>query len=201
MIRATKLTKFFGEQQIFKDMSFEVGENTGLFITGPSGCGKTTLLRILAGFDTDYSGQILIDGTEIQKELEPRNRNIAIVFQEPTLWNHMSVEQNLAYGMKKKNMQELKLLAEKLQIAELLKKYPEEISGGQAKRVSLARALLSGKKNLLLDEPLSNVDPKTKEIILDFLKQEYLDKKSVLYITHDKDEIGSLPFEVMEMRI
>lgn len=201
MIRATKLTKFFDEQQIFKDMSFEVGENTGLFITGPSGCGKTTLLRILAGFDTDYSGQILIDGTEIQKELEPRNRNIAIVFQEPTLWNHMSVEQNLAYGMKKKNMQELKLLAEKLQIAELLKKYPEEISGGQAKRVSLARALLSGKKNLLLDEPLSNVDPKTKEIILDFLKQEYLDKKSVLYITHDKDEIGSLPFEVMEMRI
>lgn len=201
MIRATKLTKFFDEQQIFKDMSFEVGENTGLFITGPSGCGKTTLLRILAGFDTDYSGQILIDGTEIQKELEPRNRNIAIVFQEPTLWNHMSVEQNLAYGMKKKNMQELKQLAEKLQIAELLKKYPEEISGGQAKRVSLARALLSGKKNLLLDEPLSNVDPKTKEIILDFLKQEYLDKKSVLYITHDKDEIGSLPFEVMEMRI
>lgn len=201
MIRATKLTKFFDEKQIFKDMSFEVGENTGLFITGPSGCGKTTLLRILAGFDTDYSGQILIDGTEIQKELEPRNRNIAIVFQEPTLWNHMSVEQNLAYGMKKKNMQELKLLAEKLQIAELLKKYPEEISGGQAKRVSLARALLSGKKNLLLDEPLSNVDPKTKEIILDFLKQEYLDKKCVLYITHDKDEIGSLPFEVMEMRI
>lgn len=201
MIRATKLTKFFDEQQIFKDMSFEVGENTGLFITGPSGCGKTTLLRILAGFDTDYSGQILIDGTEIQKELEPRKRNIAIVFQEPTLWNHMSVEQNLAYGMKKKNMQELKLLAEKLQIAELLKKYPEEISGGQAKRVSLARALLSGKKNLLLDEPLSNVDPKTKEIILEFLRQEYLDKKCVLYITHDKDEIGSLPFEVMEMKI
>jgi ABC-type sugar transport system ATPase subunit len=201
MIRATKLTKFFDEQQIFKDMSFEVGENTGLFITGPSGCGKTTLLRILAGFDTDYSGQILIDGTEIQKELEPRNRNIAIVFQEPTLWNHMSVEQNLAYGMKKKNMQELKLLAEKLQIAELLKKYPEEISGGQAKRVSLARALLSGKKNLLLDEPLSNVDPKTKEIILEFLRQEYLDKKCVLYITHDRDEIGSLPFEVMEMKI
>lgn len=201
MIRATKLTKFFDEQQIFKDMSFEVGENTGLFITGPSGCGKTTLLRILAGFDADYSGQILIDGTEIQKELEPRKRNIAIVFQEPTLWNHMSVEQNLAYGMKKKNMQELKLLAEKLQIAELLKKYPEEISGGQAKRVSLARALLSGKKNLLLDEPLSNVDPKTKEIILEFLRQEYLDKKCVLYITHDKDEIGSLPFEVMEIKI
>ena len=201
MIRATKLTKCFDEQQIFEDVSFEVGENTGLFITGPSGCGKTTLLRILAGFDTDYSGQILIDGTEIQKELEPRNRNIAIVFQEPTLWNHMSVEQNLAYGMKKKNMQELKLLAEKLQIAELLKKYPEEISGGQAKRVSLARALLSGKKNLLLDEPLSNVDPKTKEIILEFLRQEYLDNKCVLYITHDRDEIGSLPFEVMEMKI
>ena len=201
MIRATKLTKFFDEQQIFKDMSFEVGENTGLFITGPSGCGKTTLLRILAGFDTDYSGQILIDGTEIQKELEPRNRNIAIVFQEPTLWNHMSVEQNISYGMKIKDKKELEMVAQKLQIEDLLRKYPEEISGGQAKRVSLARALLSGKKNLLLDEPLSNVDPKTKEIILEFLRQEYLDKKCVLYITHDRDEIGSLPFDVMEMKI
>nr|WP_297770494.1 ATP-binding cassette domain-containing protein [uncultured Butyrivibrio sp.] len=201
MIRATKLTKYFDEQQIFEDVSFEVGENTGLFITGPSGCGKTTLLRILAGFDTDYSGQILIDGTEIQKELEPRNRNIAIVFQEPTLWNHMSVEQNISYGMKIKDKKELEMVAQKLQIEDLLRKYPEEISGGQAKRVSLARALLSGKKNLLLDEPLSNVDPKTKEIILEFLRQEYLDKKCVLYITHDRDEIGSLPFDVMEMKI
>ena len=201
MIRATKLTKYFDEQQIFEDVSFEVGENTGLFITGPSGCGKTTLLRILAGFDTDYTGNIIIDGTEIAKELEPRNRNIAIVFQETTLWNHMSVEQNISYGMKIKDKKELEMVAQKLQIAELLKKYPEEISGGQAKRVSLARALLSGKKNLLLDEPLSNVDPKTKEIILEFLRQEYLDKKCVLYITHDRDEIGSLPFDVMEMKI
>ena len=133
------------------------------------------------------------------EKIQPRERDVAVVFQEPTLWNHMTIRKNLMYGMKQKDDEAVQKIAEKLEIAELLDRYPEEISGGQAKRASLARALLADKKYLLLDEPLSNVDRKTKDIILDYLSEEVIGKKSVIYVTHDAEERNRMKLDVLEL--
>lgn len=199
MIAVKNVGKAYGANTVFADVSFMVEDQKGMFLTGASGCGKTTLLRLIAGFDLDYTGEIRIDGRTMTEKIQPRERNIAVVFQEPTLWNHMTIRKNLVYGMKQKDDEAVQKIAEKLEIAELLDRYPEEISGGQAKRASLARALLADKKYLLLDEPLSNVDRKTKDIILDFLSEEVIGKKSVIYVTHDAEEMNRMKLDVLEL--
>ncbi len=199
MIAVKNVGKAYGANTVFADVSFTVEDQKGMFLTGASGCGKTTLLRLIAGFDLDYTGEIRIDGRTMTEKIQPRERNIAVVFQEPTLWNHMTIRKNLVYGMKQKDDEAVQKIAEKLEIAELLDRYPEEISGGQAKRASLARALLADKKYLLLDEPLSNVDRKTKDIILDFLSEEVIGKKSVIYVTHDAEEMNRMKLDVLEL--
>lgn len=199
MIAVKNVGKAYGVNTVFADVSFTVEDQKGIFLTGASGCGKTTLLRLIAGFDLDYTGEIRIDGRTMTEKIQPRERDIAVVFQEPTLWNHMTIRKNLMYGMKQKDDEAVQKIAEKLEIAELLDRYPEEISGGQAKRASLARALLADKKYLLLDEPLSNVDRKTKDIILDYLSEEVIGKKSVIYVTHDAEEMNRMKLDVLEL--
>ena len=199
MIAVKNVGKAYGANTVFADVSFMVEDQKGMFLTGASGCGKTTLLRLIAGFDLDYTGEIRIDGRTMTEKIQPRERDVAVVFQEPTLWNHMTIRKNLMYGMKQKDDEAVQKIAEKLEIAELLDRYPEEISGGQAKRASLARALLADKKYLLLDEPLSNVDRKTKDIILDYLSEEVIGKKSVIYVTHDAEERNRIKLDVLEL--
>ena len=199
MIAVKNVGKAYGANTVFADVSFMVEDQKGMFLTGASGCGKTTLLRLIAGFDLDYTGEIRIDGRTMTEKIQPRERDVAVVFQEPTLWNHMTIRKNLMYGMKQKDDEAVQKIAEKLEIAELLDRYPEEISGGQAKRVSLARALLADKKYLLLYEPLSNVDRKTKDIILDYLSEEVIGKKSVIYVTHDAEERNRMKLDVLEL--
>lgn len=199
MIALKKISKSYGAHAVLSDVSFMIEDQKGIFLTGASGCGKTTLLRLIAGFELDYTGEIEIDGRTMTEKIPPRERDIAVVFQEPTLWNHMTIRKNLMYGMKQKDDEAVQKIAEKLEIAELLDRYPEEISGGQAKRASLARALLADKKYLLLDEPLSNVDRKTKDIILDFLSEEVIGKKSVIYVTHDAEEMNRMKLDVLEL--
>lgn len=199
MIAVKNVGKAYGANTVFADVSFTVEDQKGMFLTGASGCGKTTLLRLIAGFDLDYTGEIRIDGRTMTEKIQPRERDIAAVFQEPTLWNHMTIRKNLMYGMKQKDDEAVQKIAEKLEIADLLDRYPEEISGGQAKRASLARALLADKKYLLLDEPLSNVDRKTKDIILDYLSEEVIGKKSVIYVTHDAEEMNRMKLDVLEL--
>lgn len=199
MIAVKNVGKAYGANTVFADVSFTVEDQKGMFLTGASGCGKTTLLRLIAGFDLNYTGEIRIDGRTMTEKIQPRERDIAVVFQEPTLWNHMTIRKNLMYGMKQKDDEAVQKIAEKLEIAELLDRYPEEISGGQAKRASLARALLADKKYLLLDEPLSNVDRKTKDIILDYLSEEVIGKKSVIYVTHDAEEMNRMKLDVLEL--
>lgn len=199
MIAVKNVGKAYGANTVFADVSFTVEDQKGMFLTGASGCGKTTLLRLIAGFDLDYTGEIRIDGRTMTEKIQPRERDIAVVSQEPTLWNHMTIRKNLMYGMKQKDDEAVQKIAEKLEIAELLDRYPEEISGGQAKRASLARALLADKKYLLLDEPLSNVDRKTKDIILDYLSEEVIGKKSVIYVTHDAEEMNRMKLDVLEL--
>lgn len=199
MIEVQEIQKEFNGVKVLEGISFRVNDNNGLFIVGSSGCGKSTLLRIIAGFDYEYSGEISINGKKIDKKLSPNQRDIGIVFQDPTLWNHMTVKQNVSYGMMEKREERILEVVNGLQIEHLLHKYPEEISGGQAMRVSLARALLSDKGNLLLDEPLSNVDVQTKQIVMDYLRKNYCNCKCILYVTHDRGEVKELPFKLLDI--
>lgn len=199
MIEVQEIQKEFNGIKVLEGISFRVDDNNGLFIIGSSGCGKSTLLRIIAGFDYEYSGEISINGKKIDKKLSPNQRDIGIVFQDPTLWNHMTVKQNVSYGMMEKREERILEVVNGLQIEHLLHKYPEEISGGQAMRVSLARALLSDKGNLLLDEPLSNVDIQTKQIIMDYLRKNYCNCKCIIYVTHDRGEVKELPFKLLDI--
>lgn len=199
MIEVQEIQKEFNGVKVLEGISFRVNDNNGLFIVGSSGCGKSTLLRIIAGFDYEYSGEVSINGKKIDKKLSPNQRDIGIVFQDPTLWNHMTVKQNVSYGMIEKSEERILEVVNGLQIEHLLHKYPEEISGGQAMRVSLARALLSDKGNLLLDEPLSNVDVQTKQIIMDYLRKNYCNCKCIIYVTHDRGEVKELPFKLLDI--
>ena len=199
MIEVQEIQKEFNGVKVLEGISFRVNDNNGLFIVGSSGCGKSTLLRIIAGFDYEYSGEISINGKKIDKKLSPNQRDIGIVFQDPTLWNHMTVKQNVSYGMMEKREERILEVVNGLQIEHLLHKYPEEISGGQAMRVSLARALLSDKGNLLLDEPLSNVDVQTKQIVMDYLRKNYCNCKCIIYVTHNRGEVKELPFKLLDI--
>lgn len=192
MIQISHVAKKYDTEYVFEDVSLEIAEKESIVITGESGSGKTTLIRMIAGFDNSYEGDIYIDGQRMDEKVIPRKRNVAVVFQDPVLWNHMKVIRNMSFGMKCADAERIKQLSRRLKIDDLLNRYPEELSGGQAKRVSLARALLSEKKYLLLDEPLANVDEVTKEVILKYLREEYMCTHSIFYVTHDRYEMKML---------
>ena len=202
MLKVKNLSKRYGEQQIFCDLNLEIKTGEILAVVGESGCGKTTLLKILSGLDKEYEGSIYLSGREI-RNLEPNKRNMALVFQQPVLWNHMTVEENILFSIRKRNrnadLKQIQHICRRLEINDLMKRYPEEISGGQAKRVSLARALASKKEIMLLDEPLSNLDGDTKEKVLVFLEEEYLGHLTIIYVSHDSLEVKRLTENVMQL--
>lgn len=190
-IEVTKLCKRY-TQEVLRDFSVSVNEGEMVVLLGESGCGKSTFIRILAGLEKADSGSVCLNGFFMDDRIPPNKRNIALVFQEPVLWNHMPVWKNIAYGMAKKDKKVICELMDALEIGGLQKRFPEEISGGQAKRVALARALAADKDILLLDEPLSNIDENTKIKNLEYLVRNYKDKKTILYVTHSKMEADFL---------
>lgn len=195
MLRMEKVTRRYGDNSVLEDFSLNVKKGEAVAVVGKSGCGKTTLLRILAGLDRSYQGHVFIGGVPAE-ELAPRERNLAMVFQEAALWNHMTVEENICFPLgrraRKAAAAHVAHVCRELEIDGLMKRFPAEISGGQAKRVSLARALVSGTEILLLDEPLSNVDERTRDKIMDFLRREYIGKKTLVYVSHDREEAAFL---------
>lgn len=190
-IEVTNLCKRYS-QEVLKNFSLSVNEGEMVVLLGESGCGKSTFIRILAGLENADSGSVCLNGISMDERIPPNKRNIALVYQEPVLWNHMPVWKNIAYGMAKKDKNVIHELMDALEIGGLEKRFPEEISGGQAKRVALARALAADKGILLLDEPLSNIDEKTKLKNLEYLVQNYKDRKTILYVTHSKMEADFL---------
>lgn len=198
-----KISKSFGNTEVLREVDFLVEEGSFLILLGPSGCGKTTLLRLLAGLEEPSSGSISIDEVDITGKM-PKDRDIAMVFQSYALYPHMSVQQNMEFGLKMRGEAKaqiaarVKEAAELLKIEHLLKRKPGELSGGQRQRVALGRALVRKPKVFLMDEPLSNLDAKLRAHMrreLAALHQKL--KTTIVYVTHDQIEAMTMGTKVV----
>ena len=190
-ISLQNLKKSFGKTQVIHDLSIDVKDGELIVIVGPSGCGKSTLLRMVAGLEDANEGNILIDNKKVN-ELEPMERNIAMVFQNYALYPHMTVFGNMAYGLKiakvpKEEIESrVQKAAEILELGELLERKPNQLSGGQRQRVAMGRAIVGNPVAFLFDEPLSNLDAKLRvQMRLEIKKLQTQLKTTSLYVTHD----------------
>ncbi len=203
MLKIEKLNFKYGNKEVLKDFSMEVQEGSRVALRGSSGCGKSTLLRLVAGLEKPNNGKISFEGKDITK-LSPHKRDFGYVFQDFALFPHLSVKENILFGIsglkseEKKNL--LKKYTEMLGIEALLENYPHEISGGQKQRVAIARTLITSPKIILLDEVFSALDEELKERvrldILDVLKEL---KITTILVTHDNRDAEVLCDRVIEM--
>lgn len=175
-----------------------------MVFVGPSGCGKTTILRMIAGLETITSGEIYLDGKLINDVL-PKERDIAMVFQNYALFPHMSVYQNMVFGLKQHRLEDVMSqtisdTASILGLEEILERKPNTLSGGQRQRVSIARAIVRAPKILLMDEPLSNLDATLRlQMRLELVKLHQKLKATILYVTHDQTEAMTLGTKIVVM--
>ena len=194
-----------GKTQVIQPLTLDVADGEFIVMVGPSGCGKSTLLRMVAGLERVTSGDIWIDRKRVT-DMEPKDRGIAMVFQNYALYPHMSVEENMAWGLKIRGMGKAHI-AEKVQEAArileldgLLKRRPRELSGGQRQRVAMGRAIVRDPAVFLFDEPLSNLDAKLRvQMRLELQHLHRRLKTTSLYVTHDQVEAMTLAQRVMVM--
>ena len=199
------VTKAFGKSVVIDNLDLTIKRGTMVTLLGPSGCGKTTILRLVAGLENPTSGQIFIDGEDVTKS-SIQNRDICIVFQSYALFPHMSIGDNVGYGLRMQNVskeERKKRVKEALELVDLAgfeDRYVDQISGGQQQRVALARALVLKPKVLLFDEPLSNLDANLRRAMREKIRelQQSLGITS-LYVTHDQTEAFAVSDEVIVM--
>lgn len=205
-IRVEHLTKRYGDSLALQDVNLTVEDGELFFLLGPSGCGKTTLLRTIAGFETPSQGEIYLGGLP-QKEIPPARRNAAMVFQGYALWPHLTVRENVSFGLEMKGIsrkereERVNRTLRELQILELAERKPNQLSGGQQQRVALARTLVIQPGVLLLDEPLANLDAKLRrdmrQEIRRICKENHL---TGIYVTHDRAEALSMADRLAVLR-
>ncbi len=200
------VTKRFGETAVLKNISLEVQDRELFFLLGPSGCGKTTLLRLVAGFCQPEEGQVFF-GERLMDAIPPHRRNTGMVFQNYALWPHMTVAQNVAYGLEVRGWrapEKKKRVAEALSIVQMesfAERTPNQLSGGQQQRVALARALVVAPDVLLLDEPLSNLDAKLRLEMREEIRRIHAQTRiTTIYVTHDQKESLSLADRMAVLR-
>lgn len=188
------LNKHYGDNHVVKDLSFSIGAGEFISLLGPSGCGKTTVLRLIAGFETLDSGDIFLDGTSVVR-LEPNRRPLQTIFQNYALFPHLTVFENIAYGLRAKHRRKSEIasrVAEALETVQLQgfeNRYPAQMSGGQRQRVSIARAIINKPPLLLLDEPLTALDMKLrKEMRFELRQLQQRLGITFIYVTHDQEE-------------
>lgn len=192
------IRKQFGNQVVLSDLSLDIRSGEFVTLLGPSGCGKTTLLRMIAGLEPIDRGEVLI-GDRVVNNVAPQHRPIAMVFQSYALFPHMTVRENVLFGLRIKRVpadtmeQKMRHALEMLQLDGLEERLPRQISGGQRQRVALARALVLDPDVLLLDEPLSNLDAALRETAMEELKRIHRQvHKTVIYVTHNQVEAMSM---------
>lgn len=199
------ISKGFGEQLVLDDLNLSVHENEFLTLLGPSGCGKTTTLRILGGFESPDKGQVIFDGQDIT-HLPPNKRNLNTVFQKYALFSHMSVSENIAFGLKISGKSDA-YIKDKIRYALKLvnlegyeNRLPDSLSGGQQQRIAIARAIVNEPRLLLLDEPLGALDLKLRQDMqyeLIRLKNEL--GITFIYVTHDQEEALTMSDTIVVM--
>lgn len=206
-IQLDNISKRFADgTEAVKDISLTVADGEFFILLGPSGCGKSTLLNMIVGLDSISEGEIRVDG-RLVNNLDPRERNMAMVFQSYAIYPHMSVQENLAFPLKIAGMQQeeikrrVKKAAEALELSELLKRMPRSLSGGQRQRVAMGRAMVREPDVFLLDEPLSNLDAKLRSQMRNEIArlQEQLNT-TMIYVTHDQTEAITLGHRLAVLR-
>lgn len=201
------LTRQFDGKTVVDDVSLSVMPGQVTCLLGPSGCGKSTTLRIIAGVDTQTSGVILADGkviSDASHSTPPENRSIGLMFQDFALFPHLSVRENVAFGLtgpKKDQMTRVEDLLNRVDMSKAIDRYPHELSGGEQQRVALARALAPRPRIMLMDEPFSGLDERLKDDIRDATLQVLKDENTaVLLVTHEPDEAMRMADEIALMR-
>lgn len=205
-IQLKHLRKAYGETVILHDVNLRVQDGEFLVVVGPSGSGKTTLLRLIAGLSQASAGEIRIGGTRIDR-LRPKDRDIAMVFQDFALYPHMTVLENIRFGMASRGIPKMEAqsriqeTAEQLGLTPLLARKPAELSGGERQRVAMARAIVRRPKVFLLDEPLSNLDIRLRaRLRTELAELQARLKTTMVYVTHDQTEAMSLADRIVVMK-
>ena len=209
-ITLKNITKFYDRNKVLDSVSFTIEAKERIVIFGPSGCGKTTLLRIIAGFVAPDTGTLFIEDEPVADNgvviKTPRERNIGMVFQDLALWPHMSVRENIAFGLKANGVcrsereERIRTILELVDMVGYDERKPSQLSGGEQQRVALARALVLEPKILLMDEPLSSLDAELnmrlrKEILSLQQKLGF----TLVYVTHNKDEASDIATRLIKM--
>ncbi|MDY0287311.1 MAG: ABC transporter ATP-binding protein [Sphaerochaeta sp.] len=206
-IKFRNLIKKYDENTVIHNLSVDIREGEFFTLLGPSGCGKTTLLRMAAGFNSIEGGEVLFDNIRVN-ELPPNKRNIGMVFQNYAIFPHLSVKDNIAFGLKNRKVpkEEIPALVAEImdivQITQYANRLPEKLSGGQQQRVALARAIVIQPDVLLMDEPLSNLDAKLRVELRNAIKE--IQKKigiTTLYVTHDQEEAMAVSNRIAVMNM
>jgi ABC-type sugar transport system ATPase subunit len=202
-VRLTGVNKFYGAAQALHDIHLDVADGEFVVFVGPSGCGKSTLLRSIAGLEPISSGRVEIGGRDVT-DLAPSDRDLAMVFQSYALYPHMTVRENMDFGMKINNFapddrkRRIAEAARVLQLGDYLDRKPGQLSGGQRQRVAIGRAIVKNPKVFLFDEPLSNLDAKLRvqmRVELEALHNEL--KATMIYVTHDQVEAMTMADKIV----
>ena len=199
-----QLTKNFGKTRVIQGVDLDIGEGEFVVFVGPSGCGKSTLLRLIAGLEEPSAGSISIDRKDVT-DLPSSQRNLAMVFQSYALYPHMTVAQNIGFGLrmngvsKSEVQKRTRLVAETLQLDHLLQRKPKQLSGGQRQRVAIGRAIIRDPKVFLFDEPLSNLDAELRvEMRQEIIRlHKSLDNVTMIYVTHDQVEAMTMADKIV----
>lgn len=205
LIRLERITKKFGDHVIIPSLDLTIHDGEFLTLLGPSGCGKTTLLRMIAGLETPTTGKVILDGQDITK-LPPYKRNVNMVFQNYALFPHMTVAENIRFGLKMKKVpteeteDRINQVLYLTQLEELRNRYPSQMSGGQQQRVAIARALVNNPKVLLLDEPLGALDYQLrKKLQLELKNLQRGLGLTFIFVTHDQEEALTMSDRIVIM--